>query len=211
MDPAKVKALIDALTANPPDPEAIKAAAADMLAALAGAGDVASVPPPADDGALADPSAPPADPKPAPPGSALARLTGAATEAEAISRYTAMQVQVATLTADRDAAELSAKQRLVGELVKLGAETPATAWLNADKRIPAKRFAAESVTELEARVESLRASRPVIRGHEPPTGEGSDLDAEVERLSKTEIAECKKRGLDLKEYVVAKIAAVRRA
>lgn len=213
MDPAKVKALIDALTANPPDPDAIKAAATDMLAALAGAGDAPdalsntpSTPPP-------DPSAPGPDPKLPPPGtaSALAKQFGVKSDAEIVTLFRGMQTQIEALSTERDTADLEARRDVIAELVKIGVETPATAWLgDAKDRKPVKRLASEPIADMKARLEVLRASRPAQRGHEPPEGADTDLDAEVAKLSKVEIAACKKRGMDLKEYVVAKAAAVRR-
>lgn len=222
MDPTVIKALLDALTASPPDPDAIAAAAKAVLAALAGAagdgaegagGEEASAemaePVPPKPGVAAPPAPPaknPAPPVPPPAKSSLAKLTGAKDDAEAVANYKAMQLQVTALTAERNEEQAVARAELVGELVKLGAETPATAWEDADKKIPKKRFSTETLSELKTRVEALRASKPKSREIEAPRE--SEADA-IAKLSKYEIAECKKQGIELSDYVVRKANAVK--
>lgn len=216
MDPAKIKALLDALTANPIDPEALKAAATDLIASIAAPG--ASTDSPGAD-ALAstdttppDPSAPGADPKKPPPGtpSSLAKDLGCKSDTELSTLFKGMQTQIEALTAERDTADLEARRELVAELVKLNVETPATAWQGDPKdRKPVKRLTAEPIADMKLRIAALRASRPAVREIEAPT-DVDDLDAQVASLTKYEIAACKKKGMDLKEYVVAKAAAVRR-
>lgn len=205
MDPDQIKAAIEAIK-NQDDAAALQILEAMIVAVAGGASD--SLPPPG------DPSAENAAPVPPPPGTPsddkpagmLAKLTGHASDDAAIAHYKMLEVRVAALTADRDALDLAARQELVAELVKLSVETPATAWQDASKRVPVKRLSAEPVAEMRERIAALRAARPASSEHLPPT----TVSADVSTLSKSEIAECKKRGLDPAEYITLKANAVRR-
>jgi hypothetical protein len=68
---------------------------------------------------------------------------------------------VALTNANVRALEESSRFGLVSELIRLGAETPATAWIGKAKdRKPVKRLADEPIVQLRARVASLRAAAP---------------------------------------------------
>jgi len=92
-----------------------------------------------------------------------------------------LRAQVDELLAEKAAADADARAELVGELVKLGVELPATAWEgDAEKRVPVKRLRDEALAELRKRVELLRGAKPANAGHAPPpTAEG--LTAEQEK------------------------------
>jgi hypothetical protein len=192
MDPAKLKAALDAIEAG--DPAAILAALKDLITSQMGEESAE-----ADPAALADPAATPADP---------AKDPNAPEPVKASKEFAALQVQLSALQAERDEQDLEARQELVGELVKLGVETPATAWLDASKRLPAKRFSAETVKELRARVTALRAVRPTPAKLEPPTGGGDDGEGNVEvktkrgnvTLSAREVENCATSGVKLEQY-----------
>lgn len=113
--------------------------------------------------------------------SALLRVTGASGPGEAIERLAKLSATVARLEDESRAVELSQRRELVGELVKLGVEFPATAWEGDPKsRQPVKRLMAESIEDLRARVVALRGLVPAKPGHNPPKGETADeLDVKL--------------------------------
>lgn len=181
MDPAKVKAALDAIASG--DQAAISAALTDLLAALV-AGDSVVPPAPADD-ALAEGADVPPDPKEAAATtSALRTLTGCASAGEAIAFLSNIKAQVDSLASDRAVLDMSARRELVGELVKLHAELPATAWApeeldaagKAKPRTPVKRLVDEPIEELRTRVAALRGAAPKrsARLEAPETGTGAE-------------------------------------
>lgn len=148
----------------------------------------------------ADPNAPPADATAAgsaadmpPPDQTAAvaasrelmRITATKTPGEAVAALERMYADVKSLAADRAALDLSERQGLVAELIKAGAETPATAWEgDAAKRQPKARLMSEPIAELRDRVKIVVAAagarRSVVAGHRPPAD-----DAEGGRVVKT--------------------------
>ncbi len=107
-----------------------------------------------------------------------------------------LEEKTAKLAKERTTLESGERRRLVGELVKLGAETPATAWDNDDGKTPTKRLADEPIAELRARVGKLTAAkggtvRTVLR---PP------VKGDESELSEREIALCKERKIDPAVY-----------
>jgi hypothetical protein len=101
--------------------------------------------------------------------------------------------------------ELASRRVLIGELVKLGVETPATAWKGEAKdRDPCERLSSEPLADMQKRVSMLRESG---KGKEikPPT------KTQEVTLSKAELDACKARNLDPKVYAERKAAAVRRS
>src|SRR3954469_24505247 len=139
MDPAKVKAALDALISG--DAEACAQILKDLIASAASgeetpAGEAADVTGETLDAPVADPLAP----KPEEQKAALSQLralTGKASLGEIL-------VALSAWKAERDAADSAqakldegARAELVGELVKLRAETPGTAWADPVKKIPA--------------------------------------------------------------------------
>lgn len=150
---------------------------------------------------------------------ALMRLTGCATEAEALAHYNGMQNQVAALAKTQGEIELNTRRGLIAELVQLGVETPALAWKGLTdeeraKRMPCKRLADEPIAELSARVATLRKLRPAAPL--PPNGGGpgaegtEDIAAQVAKLSTAQLAQIKKAGQTPEQFIAAKKAAVRR-
>lgn len=88
--------------------------------------------------------------------------------------------QLEQAQAERDATE---RQSLVAQLVRLGAEVPATAWADAATRTPAPRLAAEDLGSLRARCELLaRAKAPTARPAAPAQDDGL-TETERRRLS----------------------------
>jgi hypothetical protein len=152
MDPKLITEALDALIAGdaPKALELLKA----LVATAAGA-PAADMPP------EADPTAPPADPAANAAASTLCRLSGRASVGEAL-KY--VEIAIAALRkseADASALELTSRQELVGDLVKLGAELPSTAWEgDATARNPVARLLGEPIASLRSRVELLRATKP---------------------------------------------------
>lgn len=211
MDPAKIKAALDALVAQ--DYEACAQILQDVIVQAASGGEEAPSEAPADitgetlDAPVDDPNAPKPEEKPA----ALAQLralTGKASLGEIL-------VALSAWKADRDAvAEAQAKldegarAELVGELVKLHAETPGTAWADPAKKIPVARLSAEPIAELRSRVSALRvllsaAPKPAA-GAKPPVTAGEGRIVKTSRgevlLSASEIKNCETSGATLEAY-----------
>lgn len=152
--------------------------------APAPAGDPPAGDPPAE--TEAEPEAPvPAEPPAGdPPAQAAATVTISAAE----------HAELQALRAERDARATAERAGLVGELVALGAERPATAY--ADGKLVA-RLASEPLAELRERVNVLKAHRAPTAATPlapPPVGpEASDLTPsqakEAERLRKINAAQ----------------------
>jgi hypothetical protein len=184
IDAATIKAALDAIAGG--DPEAISTALTAVLAALV-TGDSEPPADPAAD-ALTEGADVPPDPKEvAATTSALRKLTGCASAGEAIAFLTTLKAQVDSLAADRDALDMSSRRELVGELVKLGVELPATAWAPEEldaagkpkPRTPAKRFLSEPLEELRNRVVMLRGAK----GGTAPKHTAPETGASTETLS----------------------------
>ncbi len=169
MDPTLFQAALDALIAG----DAAKCAEIlkQLIAAAAGA-----EPAEPDEGAPGDATAEPADPA-VPAARALAAALRAALHVEGddtkvLAEVKRMRAQVDALTLSRDADERNERVALCGELVKLGAELPATAWANPEKQVPSEALSAMSMPVLRARVASFRARGPLASGRvAPPQGE----------------------------------------
>ncbi len=137
--------------------------------------------------------------------SALARSTGHKSDEALAKSYNKLQAQVAALDAESAEVELGARRELVADLVKLGVETPATAWAGpADKRMPVKRLMSESIAGLRERVDAMRAVRPMPL--EAPTAHVSH-----KALTKAEQAGCKRLGITADEFNERKAAAAVRS
>lgn len=202
--------LLDAVESG--DLEAIKEIAKGMLAEAA-SGEA----PPADADALADaPEEPPADEEMGAAAGLLKRLAKADTIAEAEEVLSAKLARVDAIDAERAEFELEQRRELIAELVKLDVETPATAWQGDTdearaKRIPVKRLsaAAESLSELKARVKALKASRPEPREPAPPA-RGPRVEAS-KRFSRAQLAAAKAKGLTPEQFAEAVDNAARRS
>jgi len=174
MNPDILKKALDALESGDAAAitEALKAIVAGSAAGSAPeAGEAlesaAEVPPP-------DPNAPAEKAALA----ALVKLTGATGVGEAVAKLTTMAADVAKLKAESDALEGAQRRELVGELVRLRCEDPSTAWEGDPKdQKPAGHLAAEPIDSLRGRVAKLRAQRPTVVDHKPPTPGNDELDA----------------------------------
>lgn len=169
MDPALLKKALDALIAG--DTEACANILKDLVASAAAGG----APAPSGEEALAD-GAP--EPKPE---DEMASALQASNRliSELTQKLAKVEGTVSTLDAEREAEHAARRAKLVGELVTLGAETPATAY--ADGKL-VERLAKESVTSLEGRIATLRAkpSRPVAA---PPVSDESWTESEQRQMS----------------------------
>jgi hypothetical protein len=172
---------------------------------------------PADE-APADPTAAASDP-PVPTEeeqamSALSRdvvaLVGAKSAGEAATRVKEIVAAHAETEARARTLEQSERRALVANLVKIGAETPATAWENADAegeaRTPRKRLADEPIAELRSRVEALSKANPRVR-IAPPVSQETEG---AKPLTAQERAYCAKHSMSEVEFRAKKDSVVRR-
>lgn len=105
------------------------------------------------------------------------------------------KARLALLDAERATRETAERRALITELVALGAEIPATAWVN---DAPAPRLASEPLADLKVRVAALRAAKPASAEIRPPSsgsGLGEEALEEFERrdAAKIENPEARKR------------------
>lgn len=96
----------------------------------------------------------------------IAKLSGKSEISENVTEIEAwhashveLETARAKLAKDRATLESGERRKLVGELVKLGAETPATAWADDDAKAPCKRLVDEPIVELRARVAKLAKAK----------------------------------------------------
>jgi hypothetical protein len=174
MDPKLITEALDALIAG--DAAKCMEILKGVIASAAGAEA------PADEPAAADASAESPDAPPDPnfvAASALRRITGREDTTEAIAELRRMRDTVASLSAERDAEVLTERRGLVGDLVRLGVEYPATAWDgDAELRNPVRRLAEEPIGELRARVATYTALRPDTHARPVPPVTGTDSEYE---------------------------------
>lgn len=196
MDPEQVQAAVEALKTG----DAAKAL--EILEAMivaAASGGVAPAEPPAE---MTD--APVEESADAPVVAALTRELGVSSLSEALVALSTLKARIQKIDDETAALESAKRVALVGELVKLGAETPATAWSGEpEKKVPVARLVSEPIADLTARVVQLRAAKPGHKAPEPPV-------APVVKLSKRELDACKARGITPEEYIERKAKAVRR-
>lgn len=184
MDPAKIKAALDAIEAGDGDKakELLKGLIADAASGDEGEAPAAPAeePPPAEGEELAEVAdTPPAeeDDEEKAMAKALRKFAKCESAGEAIAKLEALEARVAAFDAEEAARDASSRRELVGELVKLGAETPATAWEGEpEKRVPVKRLADEAVDSLRARVKALSTTRKPT-DLKPPASNGAQLSA----------------------------------
>ncbi len=212
MDPDKIKAALEAMKNG--DGDAALLILEEMIASLApdsaddseGAGEVLADDPP--DEETEELAAHPDDDKDKDEDkemSALARATGHKSDAALAKSYKKLLSRVETLNAESAEIELGARRELVAGLVKLGVETPATAWEgDAEKRDPVKRLMSEPISELRARVDVLRAAHPA------PI-EAPSVHVNQNPLTQKELSAIKKRGISAEEFTTRKANAVRRS
>jgi Mu-like prophage I protein len=145
----------------------------------------------------------------------LVRLTGRKEIGEAMSEvetwrksHIELETERAKLTTERTTLESSERRKLVGELVKLKAETPATAWAKdkdgiPDGKTPVDRLANEPIAELRARVTQLtpKGTRRENDPLRPPT-----KTDEKHGLTERELAMCTERKIDPAKYAATRAA-----
>jgi hypothetical protein len=199
MDQEQIKALIEAIK-NKDGDAALQIAEAMLVTAASGG----SEPPPAD---VSDPLAVPADPSPEDQAleTALTTLTGADGPAERLTFLNKL-IEDREKQAKRAAdLELTSRFELVGELVKLNVEFPATAFEGDPKdRKLVSRLLVEPIADMRARVATHKAARG---GPNLPPARGGD----VITLSAVDQAAAKKRGLTAEQFIAAKKNAVKRS
>lgn len=151
MDPNQIKAALEALIAGDAEKcmEILKAFVAS--AASGGA-------PPASDPMGGDPGETTEARELA---TAARSFTGRTAKLEVLAELNRLRTELDSFTAQRVADEAAARAELVGDLVKLGFELPATAWENASKGIPVKRLRDEPLSDLRSRVNQMRQLRAV--------------------------------------------------
>lgn len=192
MDPTKIKAALDAIEAG--DEAAALALLKELIASAAGGGEGD---PPATDNALgenaeAPPPAAGEEDAPAKLARLEATLSGMAATIERLSQHTKTQEQAAAN------AEASERVELVASLVKLGAETPATAWSGKpEDRKPAEPWASVAIGVLRERVK--RFGKTPARLSAPVGDETSNLtDAEQAAANKITDPAAKQRFVNLR-------------
>ena len=100
-------------------------------------------------------------------------------------------VMLRELLSERTAAQTAERRSLIGSLVELGAETPATAFAGG---APVARLTSEALPELRSRVAALRAARPAGAAPvPPPSGAGESDLSEVETRAANQIKDPEKR------------------
>jgi phage I-like protein len=157
------------------DKEAAFALVKEILTSAASGGEAAAPAPEGGDAApeLADPTvapegAPVVDEKKAEATalSMLSTLTGVTDPREVVTRFRAMSDALA-------ASDLEARKDLVGKLVVLGRETPASAWEgNPEARKPKARFLSEPIAELRDRVAMFEKTPLSTASNAPATKQG---------------------------------------
>lgn len=107
----------------------------------------------------------------------LARLSGKANISDAVAEVEAwrtshveLEEQRGTLAKEKATIETSERRRLVADLVKLGAENPATAWADDTATKPAEPWASMPIAALRDRVAKLGGKKRPKDGPAPPAG-----------------------------------------
>ncbi len=168
MDPKLIQEALDALIAD----DAPKALELLKTLVASAAGAETSEP-------EADPSASTPDPAQAAAAATLCKLTGRKSIGEAVAAVEKAFATLRKAEADQAALDETSRAELVGRLVVVGAEVPATAWEgDAKDRKPVERLRAEPVASLRARVESLEAAKGIRKPVEAPTRNDAQLSAE---------------------------------
>lgn len=203
MTPEQTTAALDAVTAED------GAKALELLktllieAATGGEGEAPEAPE-----ALAEaPEAPPAKPAEDPAVkaalstlSALRTACGAKSDDDLVAKLSATFREVGTLSERREALDSTERAQLVGRLVELRSETPATAWEDADKRMPCARLRGESLESLRDRVRALSVGATSFDPR-PATRAAGTIAERVRALSADTLASIRKRGWTPEQYI----------
>lgn len=226
MDPKKISEALDALIAG--DAEKCMELLKGIIAAAAGGDPDASTedaPPPVGDGgadettesaapppAATDPAATDEKKVVAAAAARLTRLSGKATLTEAISEievwrtsHLEVEKERQKLAAERETLESAERRRLCVELITLGAEFPATVWIDSLAKIPVlkPRWAKLSLAELKSTVAEQRAARASKRGQpSPPRGDASPTTGDEDAAVKTFTVDGKSVSLSARELAI---------
>lgn len=153
----------------------------------------------------------------------LARLTGkkdisaALTDVEAWrTAYVELEEKQAKLAKEKAALEGGERRRLVGELVKCGSETPATAWEDEAGTAPAEPWKSMAMDQLRARVAKLSKGKTTDKtvpkpapGPATETGKTVVVRGESVELSAREVQTCEEMGTKLEDYASNKLIRTR--
>lgn len=156
---------------------------------------------------------------------ALAKLSGKRDIGEVVSEVEAwhashleLETSRAKLAQDRATLEGSERRRLVGDLVKLGAEIPATAWSDDAGTKPAEPWASMPIVALRERVAKLTGAKggTVTRINPRPVPVAADrggqivsVNGESVELTGSEVAACKAAGATVEAYAANKLIRTR--
>lgn len=206
MNAETVRKLLDAIEAG--DLEALKAMAKDLIAEAAsgepvgtgdsgdGDGDATG-----DDAALSgtaddDPTKTDEEKKALSAAVAeLRSLTGKSSFGEMLATVRRWHSDIEAAQKRQAALDYSSRQDLVAQLVKLGYETPATAWDgDAKERKPQARLLSEPLSDLRSRVQKL-SETPRGAGHKPPLKPG-----ESTALTPRQQEYCKRHNLTPEQF-----------
>jgi hypothetical protein len=176
MSPEMIAALAAALEL--PEGSTLEDVIAAMAAKIKMVQDAAAIPPtPSEPPPPADaPAAPPVVPQePSMAAANLLSITGRSSVSEAIAEVQrlrdivlGMEAREAKLAQERQVLENGERRELVGKLVKLGVELPATAWSDKSGTVPVKRLQDEPISELRNRVAVLSVAKPMPKDPVPP-------------------------------------------
>lgn len=201
MDPAQIKAALDAIESG--DEGKALEILKGLIASAAGGG--APADPPAEDLTRTDTPPVSDEDKDAVMAatSRLNRITGKDTISAAVDEvetwrksHLELESEKKKLADDRAKLESAERRKLVGELVKLGNEIPATAWSDDKGSVPCKRLQDEPIGDLRDRVQKLTAAR----GKTPPKDPTPPTPEENHGLTERELELCKRKKIDPAEY-----------
>jgi len=156
---------------------------------------------------------------------AIARLTGKPDISQGVvelevwrQSHLELETSRAKLAQERHDLEGSERRRLVGELVKLGHEIPATAWADEKGTKPAEPWASMEMPKLRERVAILSAGKPKAKTSTAPTGTDAPDEAggksftvrgEVVTLSKSELEACESANAKPEVFAANKLTRMR--
>lgn len=216
MDPEKIKAALEAIEAGDAA-KALEILKAIVVSAAGGTEEPAGEPAAEPAAALEEGAETPPEEKPEEEKAALAAmnvlqgLTGTSSPGETVAALSTVLKDVAKIKADAAIVELDSRRALVGELVKLGVEIPATAWEGDPAKLnPCKRLADEPIDALRTRVAALKKGGAGRMSPDlaPPVVVEDD---EIAALSKDVLKAIKDKGMTPQEFIAAKKKAARRS
>jgi hypothetical protein len=189
-DDAGAMALVKELVSSAVGGESAETPPADALA------DTAETPPPA-----------PGEEEPAAAGALAVASRAVAGLEKANAQIADLTARLSAIDTERTNRDQGERLTLIGELVKLGVELPATAWQgDPEKRKPAKRLADEPIAELRARVAVLSKAKPLAAPLTPPADDAED----VAKLSGAMLKQIEAAGMTPQEFLARRNSAVRR-